>query len=127
MKKVIIAVDFDGTCVTHDFPDIGKSIGAEKVLKRFVEKGHRLILHTVRAGEHEDNAVSWFKENGIPLFGINENPHQHHWSTSRKTYAEYYIDDAAVGCPLSYDEDLSDRGFADWDKIEEYFEFLNII
>jgi hypothetical protein len=24
----IIAVDFDGTCVTHEYPSIGKDIGA---------------------------------------------------------------------------------------------------
>ena len=28
-----IIIDFDGTCVTHEFPNIGKDIGAEKVLK----------------------------------------------------------------------------------------------
>lgn len=25
---MIIAVDFDGTCVTHEFPRVGKEIGA---------------------------------------------------------------------------------------------------
>lgn len=30
---MIIAVDFDGTCVTHEFPYVGKEIGAAEVLK----------------------------------------------------------------------------------------------
>ena len=41
---MIIAVDFDGTCVTHKYPDIGEDIGAVPVLKELVDKGHRLIL-----------------------------------------------------------------------------------
>lgn len=45
---MIIAVDFDGTCVTHDFPRVGKDIGAVPVLKELVECGHKLILHTMR-------------------------------------------------------------------------------
>ena len=27
---IIISVDFDGTCVSHEFPNIGKDIGGEK-------------------------------------------------------------------------------------------------
>ena len=39
-----IAVDFDGTCVTHAYPEIGNDIGAVPILKRIVERGHKLIL-----------------------------------------------------------------------------------
>lgn len=46
---MLIAVDFDGTCVTHEFPKVGKDIGAERVLKLLVENGHQLILHTMRS------------------------------------------------------------------------------
>ena len=38
---MVIAIDFDGTCVTNDYPYIGKGIGAVPVLKKIVEKGHR--------------------------------------------------------------------------------------
>ena len=31
---MIIAVDFDGTCVTHEFPRVGAEIGAAEVLKK---------------------------------------------------------------------------------------------
>ena len=120
---MIIGIDFDGTCVTHEFPATGKDIGAVPVLKRLVEKGHRLILFTVRSntdkgsspGPHLDNAVQWFKDNDIPLFGVNVNPTQKHWSSSPKAYCNYYIDDAAVGCPLKTDPALSDRPFVNWD------------
>ena len=43
-----IAVDFDGTCVTHAYPDVGKNIGAEIVLKKLSDKGHKIILYTMR-------------------------------------------------------------------------------
>ena len=43
-----IAVDFDETCVTHEYPNTGRNIGAEIVLKALVECGHKLILHTMR-------------------------------------------------------------------------------
>lgn len=35
---MVIAVDFDGTCVTHEFPKIGKDIGAIPVLRELVER-----------------------------------------------------------------------------------------
>ena len=44
-----IAVDFDGTCVSNAFPYIGKDIGSVPVLKKLVEKGHKLILYTLRS------------------------------------------------------------------------------
>ena len=46
---MFIAIDFDGTCVTHDYPEVGKDIGAVPVLKRLIDAGHKLILHTMRS------------------------------------------------------------------------------
>lgn len=46
---MVIAVDFDGTCVTHEFPKIGKDIGAIPVLRKLVEKEHQIILYTMRS------------------------------------------------------------------------------
>ncbi len=42
-KPLIIAVDFDGTCVTHDYPKVGMDIGATEVLKELVKEGHKLM------------------------------------------------------------------------------------
>ena len=112
-----IAIDFDGTCVTHDYPRIGKEIGATKVLKRLVEAGHKLILNTMRSDKELHDAVNWFKKNGIELYGVNENPTQKRWTNSPKVYAHMYIDDAAFGCPLINAPELSNRPFVDWDSI----------
>jgi hypothetical protein len=131
---MIIAIDFDGTCVSHEFPEIGKDIGAVPVLKKLVSYGHKLILFTMRSdmekvesddynikkkpGKHLTNAINWFKENDIELFGVNENPNQKSWTTSPKAYAELYIDDAALNCPLLFDRKISDRPFVDWKTVE---------
>ena len=97
---MVIAIDFDGTCVTNDYPYIGKGIGAVPVLKKIVEKGHRIILYTMRDNERLKDAEQWFESNNIPLWGVNNNPAQERWSSSPKIYAHLYIDDAALGVPL---------------------------
>ena len=122
-----IAVDFDGTCVTHDYPRIGKEIGATKVLKHLVEAGHKLILNTMRSGKELQDAIHWFNKNEIELYGVNENPIQKHWTTSPKVYAHMYIDDAAFGCPLLNVPDFSDRPFVDWDSVWRQLIQLGIV
>jgi hypothetical protein len=116
-----IAIDFDGTCVTHEYPLIGKDIGAVPVLKRLVECGHKLILNTMRSGDELRDAVDWFMSNGIPLYGVNEDPGQKEWTQSPKAFANLYIDDAAFGCPITANRALSERHFVDWNKIERSF------
>ena len=49
---MIIAIDFDGTCVTHEFPAVGRDIGAVPVLKAMVDRGDQLILFTMRNNIH---------------------------------------------------------------------------
>lgn len=112
-----IAIDFDGTCVTHDYPRIGKDIGAVTVLKRLVNGGHKLILNTMRSADELADAVQWFIDNDIPLYGVNETPTQKSWTNSPKVYAHLYIDDAALGCPLKMDLNLSSRPFVDWEIV----------
>jgi len=143
---MIIAVDFDGTCVTHEFPKVGKDIGAEPVLKELIANGHKLILWTMRSDEHPQELKSydkeiilqmgmylsdaelWFKERGIELWGVQSNPEQSSWTKSPKAYAHLYIDDAALGCPLTYPKPQGDypdalnfeRPHVDWAKVREY-------
>ena len=127
---MIIAIDFDGTCVTHEFPKVGKEVGAVPVLNKLVSQGHQLVLFTMRSdikspkskdynihtkgGKYLTAAVNWFKQHNIPLYGININPAQTGWTTSPKAYAQIYIDDAALGCPLIYNSELCNRPFVDW-------------
>jgi hypothetical protein len=121
-----IAVDFDGTCVTHAFPAVGQEIGANEVLLELAKKGHKLILFTMRSDNvktgqmYLTDAVNWFKKWNIPLYGIQSDPQQKAWTTSPKCYAEIYIDDVALGAPLVYNPDMSDRPFIDWSLAKDF-------
>lgn len=140
---MIIGIDFDGTCVTHEFPRVDIDIGAQEVLNKLVAAGHSLILFTMRSdindvitddpnivkknGNYLTDAQNWFIENNIPLWGINVNPEQWRWTTSPRAYCELYIDDAGIGCPLKYDLELSSRPFVDWSIVEQWLILKGII
>ncbi len=127
-----ILLDFDGTCVKHAFPAIGEEIGAVPVLLELIMRGHNLILFTMRcdhdftpeselpeieciAGDFLSQAVQWFKNNNIPLFGIQEHPTQKQWTSSPKAYGHLIIDDSALGCPIKMGN--YERPYADWEAI----------
>lgn len=122
MAQPVIAIDFDGTCVTHDYPYIGSDIGAVPVLQELADAGYRIVLNTMRSGKLEKEAVAWFKQHNIPLFGVNINPEQKSWTKSTKVYAELYIDDSALGTPLTTvaGQTTSTRPFVDWVKVREW-------
>lgn len=120
----VIGVDFDGTCVDHRFPLVASSVpGASYALKALVARGARIMLWTMRSDTKRyptalSDARAWFSDRGIPLWGVNENPEQREdaWSTSHKQHANYYIDDAAVGCPLQTLPGFA-RPCVDWAKV----------
>lgn len=126
-----IILDFDGTVVTNAFPQVGEDIGAVPVLKELVDCGHNLILFTMRSDIHESHvknpgiinppgnyltdAINWFRQHDIPLYGIQKNPAQDTWTTSPKAYGHIMIDDKALGCPLIHGRHKS--SYADWVRI----------
>lgn len=120
-KEKVIALDFDGTVVTHDYPAVGRDIGAEPVLKKLVARGHKLVLNTMRSGSKLREAEQWFIDRGIPLYGSNKNPTQHTWTQSPKVFAHIYIDDASLGCPLTYAPEI-ERPYVDWTAVSEMLE-----
>ncbi len=135
-----INIDFDGTCTTHDFPLVGKDIGAVPILKKLTQEGHQLILFTMRSfdegispvtGKIESgglqDAIDWFRDNDIPLYGIQTNPTQLTWTSSPKSYAQMMIDDSALGCPLKLDKSYHSRVFVDWIKVEELLKVMGLI
>ena len=115
VQFIIFAIDFDGSVVTHEYPNIGKDIGAEPVLKYLIEDGHQLILWTMRGGQELADAVKWFNDRDIPLYGVNENPTQKEWTDSPKVFAQIYIDDAAIGVPLIYPDE--GRPYINWSLV----------
>jgi len=117
-RNKLVCVDFDGTCVMHEYPKIGAEVPhAVNVLKKLNANEVKLILWTIRSGEYLQEAVNWFAAREIRLWAVNKNPQQKFWSSSPKAYAPIYIDDAALGCPLIFPAD-DERPYADWLTIE---------
>ena len=96
----LIAVDFDGTIVTHAYPKIGKEIPfAIDTLLRLQQEGYRLVLWTVCSGKLLDEAVDYLKSRGLEFYAVNANfpGEQLDEKDSRKVNADIYIDDRNVG------------------------------
>lgn len=105
---MIIAVDFDGTIVEHEYPKIGKpKLFAFETLKALKDRGDQLILWTYRSGKELDEAVEFCKKNGIEFYAINKNYPEEVFddSISRKILADVYIDDRNIG------------GFKEWSEV----------
>ena len=97
---MIIAVDFDGTIVEHEYPKIGKPIPfAFDALIKLRKDGHQLILWTIREGELLDEAVAFCRKNGVEFYSVNENLYSDNelGYTSRKLKADLFIDDLNLG------------------------------
>jgi hydroxymethylpyrimidine pyrophosphatase-like HAD family hydrolase len=106
--NIKIAVDFDGTIVEHQYPEIGKEkLFAFQTLKELEKKGARLILWTFRTGAELEAAVEFCRKNGIEFYAVNKNYPEEIMdeSVSRKIDADIYIDDKNVG------------GFPGWSEI----------
>ena len=68
-----IAVDFDGTIVTHEYPKIGTELPfATETLKMLIRDHHKLILWSVREGKLLDEAVEWCRERGVEFWAVNK-------------------------------------------------------
>jgi hypothetical protein len=106
--NIKIAVDFDGTIVEHEYPEIGKEkLFAFQTLKELDKMGARLILWTFRTGKELEDAVEFCRKNGVEFYAINKNyPEEIFDETlSRKINADIYIDDKNIG------------GFPGWSEV----------
>lgn len=113
---MLISVDFDGTIVEHDYPDIGEPLpGAIPTLKDLIAAGHIIILNTCREDtrkrQYLTEAVRFLKKHEVEVHSANENRREDDFRDDggRKVYAHCYIDDRNFG------------GFPGWDKIREAF------
>ena len=107
---MIIAVDFDGTIVTHEYPKIGEELPfATQTLRMLIADQHKLILWSVREGKLLDDAIQWCRERGVEFYAVNrdypeERPENNN-HFSRKLKADVFIDDRNIG------------GLPDWGQI----------
>ena len=107
---MVIAVDFDGTIVTHRYPDIGDEIPfATETLKMLIKEHHKLILWSVREGKLLQDAIDWCRERGVEFYAVNkdypEEKVEYNNHFSRKIKADLFIDDRNIG------------GLPDWGQI----------
>jgi hydroxymethylpyrimidine pyrophosphatase-like HAD family hydrolase len=106
--NIKIAVDFDGTIVEHEYPEIGKEkLFAFQTLKELNKMGVRLILWTFRTGKELEDAVEFCRKNGIEFYAVNKNYPEEIFdeTVSRKIDADIYIDDKNIG------------GFPGWSEV----------
>lgn len=119
-KRIIpILVDFDSTVVYGRYPYIGNDNEyCTGIMKRWIrEYNVGFILNTMRSGKELDDAVKWFNDRNIPLYGIGKHPTQDEWTTSSKAYGMFSIDDINLGTPLIYEK--GERPRVDWLKVDE--------
>jgi hypothetical protein len=103
-----IAIDFDGTIVEHEYPEIGKEkLFAFLTLKELNKKGARLILWTFRTGKELEDAVEFCRKNGVEFYAVNKNYPEEivNESVGRKIDADIFIDDKNIG------------GFPGWSEV----------
>ena len=120
-----IYLDFDGTVVEHDYPEIGKlNPGALEVIKKLQDAGHTIILNTMRVEFNDgtlEEAIDFINLNrevtGINISRYTENKiHPRNWN-SDKIENEIYIDDIAANIPL-IKASMVNGYMVDWIKIE---------
>ena len=98
---MIIAVDFDGTIVKHEYPRIGTEIPfAIDTLKRLQQSpDYQLILWTVRQGVELQEALDFCKNQGLEFYAVNSNYPEElaEYNEPRKLKADLFIDDRNLG------------------------------
>ena len=128
---MLIAIDFDGTIVSHRYPRIGTERPfAFDTLRRLQADGHKLILWSVREGDLLQEAVDYCRANGVEFYAVNrdypeeEQSRNNHYS--RKLKVDLFIDDRNLGglpdWGVIYDMISSDRPFEpvpDTDRLPE--------
>lgn len=97
-KKIIIAVDFDGTLCEHQFPDIGKP--NDELIDFLIKKkskGVHIILWTCREGLYLKKAVEWCEDQGLYFDKVNENVDGiSKGFANHKIIADIYIDGRSI-------------------------------
>lgn len=98
---MIIAVDFDGTIVEHEYPNIGDELPfATSTLRMLADRQHRLILWTVRRGRLLEEAVEWCRKRGVEFYAVNKNFPEEMVEGDNcfgKINADLFIDDRNLG------------------------------
>lgn len=98
MSPLIIAVDFDGTIVEHEFPGIGKAIpfALSTLIEMWSVHECKLILWTCRCGYELAQALEWCAKRGLKFDAVNSNAYGPVGYGVPKVVASVYIDDRNI-------------------------------
>jgi hypothetical protein len=115
MKKVIIAIDFDGVISkinkNNDLHPKELVENADVFIRKLYREGYYIIIWTCRTSNNLYLAEKFLEEHKIPYNRINDNADTHYQNfknASRKIYADVYIDDKQIG------------GLPSWEEIYKY-------
>jgi hydroxymethylpyrimidine pyrophosphatase-like HAD family hydrolase len=93
----LYAIDFDGTLVENQWPEIGKTNrDVLKAVQNLEKAGDKWILWTMRSGKPLEEAKEWCRKHDIDPIAINDNDPkliEDFGNNPRKVYADWYIDD----------------------------------
>ena len=97
----ILAIDFDGTLVSNEFPKIGKpDYVVAGTVKDYQEAGWKVILWTCRTDTMLQEAVDFCREKlDIEFDAVNDNlpeVQQYFCGNTRKVFANLYWDDRSA-------------------------------
>lgn len=111
-RKLVIAIDFDGTIVSDNYPLIGEFLpNAKQVIIRLSRKEDiELVLWTCRSEERLQKAIEFLYINGILdcFTAINDNvPYIKEKfgdsiHNSPKIFADLYVDDKAYNADINW-------------------------
>ena len=135
-----IYLDFDGTCVEHEYPKLGRcNFGCIEIIEKLQNAGHEIILNTYRS-ECKDNSLSealkWINENNFmfvkdrarretfelkPITATIHKLNPLPWNLiDAIAYGDMYIDDTAFGIPLKPCCMIL-SSMVDWDALDKQF------
>ena len=99
----IIAIDFDGTIVQDNYPEIGKPYpGAIEAINELYDSGYCIIINSCRAREQERDMIHWLERNDVLISHCGENCRElvcRYKTDCRKISADIYIDDKSLFAP----------------------------
>lgn len=105
-KKLVLAIDFDGTIVnTDDWTCWEKPVilglreGAKEYIQKLHDDGHTIIINTCRDAHNLALCIDYLEQEGVYYDLVNSNTPEHITKfkrDGRKVLADFYIDDKNI-------------------------------
>lgn len=104
-SKLVLAIDFDGTIASHDYPNIGQLFphAKECINELYDSERYDIVIWSTRVDQDQIDMVNFLNDNGIKYHKINENIpgftsklQSLGLKTPRKIYYDILIDDRSL-------------------------------